>query len=143
MKLAVIDTGVFVSRLFWRAESHKVQRAWLRNIIQPVLSETIFDEYERIALRVKRQERMSLDPVPFLAELRGAALWVELEPLGKKVCRDPKDDMFIEAALAARALTVIARDQDLSVLQKPFGISIVTPRRWLSQLSRAERRALD
>ena len=57
-------------------------------------------------------------------------------------CRDPKDDKFIEAALAAGARTVIARDQDLTVLDKPFGIAMQTPRVWLGTLSRQQRRLL-
>jgi predicted nucleic acid-binding protein len=63
--------------------------------------------------------------------------------LEQRVCRDPKDDKFIEAALAAVARTVIARDHDLTVLEKPFGIAMLTPRAWLGTLTRAQRRALD
>jgi predicted nucleic acid-binding protein len=63
--------------------------------------------------------------------------------LGQKVCRDRNDDKFIEAALAAGALTVISRDHDQAALEKPLGIAILTPRAWLRTLSRAERRALE
>ena len=58
------------------------------------------------------------------------------------VCRDRYDDKFIEAALAAGARTLIARDRDLTVLQKPFGIEILPPRAWLSRLPRSQRRLL-
>jgi hypothetical protein len=51
--------------------------------------------------------------------------------------------MFIEAALAAEARTVIARDRDLTVLEKPFGIAMQTPRVWLGTLTRPQRRLLD
>lgn len=64
-------------------------------------------------------------------------------PLSEPVCRDRHDDKFIEAALAAGLRTLIARDADLTVLQKPFGIEILTPRAWLSRLPRAQRRLLD
>jgi hypothetical protein len=37
---------------------------------------------------------------------------------------------------------IIARDADLTVLERPFGIHILTPRQWLATLSRAERRKL-
>ena len=49
---------------------------------------------------------------------------------------------MIEAALAAGARTIIARDADLTVLKQPFGIQILTPRRWLATLPRADRRTL-
>ena len=41
--------------------------------------------------------------------------------------RDPKDDMFIAAALAGGAKYLVTNDRDLLVLGTPFGISIVTP----------------
>jgi predicted nucleic acid-binding protein len=62
--------------------------------------------------------------------------------LTEPVCRDPKDDIVIEAALAAGVRTIIARDPDLTVLEKPFGIRILTPRQWLATLSRDHRRQL-
>lgn len=62
--------------------------------------------------------------------------------LEQNVCRDTKDDKFIEAALAAGARTVIARDRDLAVLEKPFGIAMLTPRAWLATLTRPQRRML-
>jgi predicted nucleic acid-binding protein len=63
--------------------------------------------------------------------------------LREPVCRDHHDDKFIEAALAVGARTLIARDSDLTVLEKPFGIEILTRRAWLSRLPRAQRRWLD
>jgi hypothetical protein len=36
-----------------------------------------------------------------------------------------KDDKFIEAALAAKARYLLARDTDLTDLQKPFGVEIL------------------
>ena len=43
--------------------------------------------------------------------------------LREQVCRDRDDDKFIEAALAAGARTLIARDADLTILGKPFGFT--------------------
>lgn len=44
--------------------------------------------------------------------------------------------------LASQAKTVIARDTDLTDLEKPFGIEIVTPRQFLARLPRRTRRPL-
>jgi predicted nucleic acid-binding protein len=43
------------------------------------------------------------------------------------VCRDLRDEMLIEAAVTAGCHTIIARDRDLTVLEKPFGINLYTP----------------
>jgi putative PIN family toxin of toxin-antitoxin system len=106
------------------------------------LSEAIFSEYGRVLQEVKAEQGFTTDLDPWLESIRSSALWVIPTPLAEPVCRDPKDDMMIEAALAAGARTIIARDADLTVLENPFGIRILTPRQWLATLPRAERRQL-
>jgi putative PIN family toxin of toxin-antitoxin system len=142
MKTAVIDTGVFVAGVFWRHEPHLCLKAWLQGFLLPVMSEEIFAEYETVLERVKQEQDFKTDTQAWLESLRTSALWVTPVSLGQKVCRDPKDDKFIEAALAAGAGTVIARDRDLTVLEKPFGIAMQTPRVWLGALTRPQRRLL-
>lgn len=142
MSLAVIDTGVLVAGIYWRQEPHQCLRAWLRGLLIPVLSEPIFLEYERVLREVKAEQGFRTDLAPWLSAIRNSSYWVEPHPLHQAICRDPKDDIMIEAALAAGARTIIARDADLTVLKKPFGIHILTPRAWLARLSRAERRRL-
>jgi uncharacterized protein len=141
--LVVIDTGVFVSGVFWRREPHRVLRAWGCGLLTPVVSREIHDEYERVLHEVKRETGFAADVSPWLEAMKATAVSVTPAVLGRSVCRDPNDDKFIEAALAAGARTLIARDADLTVLRKPFGIEILTPRAWLSRLPRAQRRLLD
>src|SRR5271165_5259006 len=112
MKTAVIDTGVFVAGVFWRHEPHLCLKAWLQGILMPVMSEEILAEYETVLERVKQDQHFTTEIGPWLDTLRTSALWVTPVSLEQKVCRDPKDDKFIEAALAAGARTVIARDRD-------------------------------
>jgi predicted nucleic acid-binding protein len=96
-----------------------------------------------VLAEVKAKERFDTKTKPWLDTLRASAMWVTPVRLREPVCRDRHDDKFIEAALAAGARTLIARDLDLTVLQKPFGIEILTPRAWLSWLPRPQRRLLD
>ena len=51
------------------------------------------------------------------------------------VCRDPKDDKFIDAAHAGKADCLISGDDDLLVLREIEGIAILTARRYLSSVS--------
>jgi uncharacterized protein len=142
MKTAAIDTGVFVAGVFWRHEPHLCLKAWLQGILLPVMSQEILSEYEAVLERVKQEQDFKTDTQAWLDNLQTSALWVTAVSFEQKVCRDPKDDKFIEAALAAGAKTVIARDRDLTVLEKPFGIAIQTPRVWLGTLTRPQRRLL-
>ncbi len=139
----VIDTGVFVSGVYWRHEPHQCLKAWLRGLILPVISEEIMAEYAAVLERVEAERRFHTEIEMWLDALRTSALWVTPTRLGQPVCRDAKDDKFIEAALAAGARTIIARDRDLTVLEKPFGIAMLNPRAWLATLTRSERRRLD
>ena len=42
------------------------------------------------------------------------------------VCRDPKDNMFLECAIAANAYYLVSGDSDLLVLEKIKEIPIIT-----------------
>ena len=42
------------------------------------------------------------------------------------VCRDPKDNMFLECAIAAKAYYLVSGDSDLLVLEKIKEIPIIT-----------------
>lgn len=60
--------------------------------------------------------------------------WWNLPPLGKRRSRDVKDDPFLACALASRAEFIVTKDKDLLVLEKPFGVEIVTPREFYRRL---------
>ena len=142
MKTAVIDTGVLVAGVFWRHEPHLCLKAWLQGLLMPVVSVEIVAEYAAVLERVKNEQQFPTDTDLWLEPLSTSALWVTPSPLEQRVCRDPKDDKFLAAALAAGARNIIARDHDLTELEKPFGIAIRTPRTWLGTLTRAQRRLL-
>ena len=60
-----------------------------------------------------------------------AARLVEPAPLGKARSRDARNDPFLAVAIAARTDLVVSYDKDLLVLNKPFGIGIICPARFL------------
>jgi len=91
------------------------------------MSEDILSEYETVLERVKQEQHFTTETGPWLDALRKSALWVTPMPFEEKVCRDPKDDKFIEAALAAGAKTIHCARPDLTVLEKPFGIAHANP----------------
>ncbi|MCA9938192.1 MAG: putative toxin-antitoxin system toxin component, PIN family [Anaerolineales bacterium] len=51
------------------------------------------------------------------------------------VCRDPKDDKFLDVAVAGRADALVSGDEDLLVLHPFAGIPILTPRHFLQLLA--------
>jgi len=54
--------------------------------------------------------------------------------LGKKRSRDLQDDIYLRAALAAKATLMVTYDKDLLALEKPFGVAMVRPARFLQMV---------
>jgi putative PIN family toxin of toxin-antitoxin system len=95
-----------------------------------VYSQPLMDELlEKLALpRIRKKYHLNdqdIDDLLALIALRGELV----TPTRKvKICRDPKDDMFIEAALAGNAEVVVTGDEDLLTLKR-FETVRFTPRR--------------
>ena len=142
MSLAVIDPGVFVAGVFWRHEPHLCLKAWLRGMMTPVMTEEMLAEYEAGLEWVKEEQQFTTDTGLWVDVLRPSALWAESLSVGKIVCRDFKDERLIEAAVSAKCHTIIARDRNLTTVEKPFGINLYTPQEWLDTLTRPQRRRL-
>ena len=50
-------------------------------------------------------------------------------------CRDPKDNKFLELAVAGKADCIVTGDKDLLVLHPFRNIRIITPKEFLSQFN--------
>jgi putative PIN family toxin of toxin-antitoxin system len=67
----------------------------------------------------------------FLDILRSAAVW--FEPAVRVTdCRDPKDDKYLELALAAGAETIVSGDEDLLILDPWRSVRILRPSDYLA-----------
>lgn len=74
----------------------------------------------------------------FIASIIASSMIVEDSTTAQGLCRDPKDDMYISAALDADASCIITGDKDLLDLAAIESVSVVTPRQfynWLQTLS--------
>jgi putative PIN family toxin of toxin-antitoxin system len=72
----------------------------------------------------------------FLSILREAAVW--FEPAVDVIdCRDPKDDKYLELALAAGANIIVSGDDDLLVLDPWRGVRILRPADYLMLTARS------
>jgi uncharacterized protein len=124
----VLDTNVVVSALLFRAETSKLQEFWAAGRFRLVASPMMLDEYRRVLA----YPRFGLSPEEssglMVAHVLPFCDIVEVEP-GPPVCRDENDDMFLYAAVAARADAIVSGDKDVLVLGPEFqGIPILTAR---------------
>lgn len=127
----VFDTNVLISALLFeesaparaffhalRQDEILVSQATIQEI-QDVLQRKKFDKY------VTDEERTL-----FISRLTTSATLIEISET-LQVCRDPKDDKFLDLAVSGNAAYIITGDPDLLVLHPFQNISIITPQAWL------------
>lgn len=132
---AVLDTNVSVSavlqprstprRAFDMVLEHGTSLISIGTLaeLNEVLSRSRFNRY------LTQEQRLE-----FLATLvRGSELVDVIAVVA--VCRDPKDDKFLELALSGRATHVISGDNDLLSLNPFRGVAIITPQEFLAELA--------
>ena len=128
---AVLDTNVLISGIFWKGPPFEILEAWQKRRFLLVISPPILDEYRRVL-----DDMTKLRPIPVLGsileiiELHSEMVTPVRFP--ERVCSDPDDDKFLEAALAARAEYVVTGDAALLKVKDHQGIQIVRPRQFLA-----------
>lgn len=138
----VFDTNVIVSAALISASVSRfafdeARRQGTICLSPPIVAE-LFDVMNR-----KRFDRYVTieDRMEFLAELIRTSSLHEPETC-VRVCRDARDDMFLELAVSIQAACLISGDDDL-LAHNPFqGIPILTPRQFLDTQSETHTSAL-
>lgn len=131
----VLDANVVFAGVGWRGEAHHCLLAMAQRRITGFATQEILDELR--ALVAERGGKFKHNPHHLLMWYYEHVKLVEPTPLGKPRSRDTKDDPYLACALAAGAKFIVSRDDVLLVLQKPFGIQILTPRELLKKLTRS------
>lgn len=137
---AVVDTNILVRALIMPHGTvgpvllRLRQREYTLLYAQSLLEELI-DVLNRP--RIRRKYDLSQDDIKTIISLillRGEAVEPE-QPI--TICRDPKDNKFLEVAVAGKADVIVSGDEDLLVLHPFEGIPIVQPRTFLELLDRS------
>jgi len=124
----VFDTNVVVEAIFWpRSTARRALTGLAKRLFQTVINSAVMEECAVITAQVRGKLFSSTQPSGALAWLAAKSLHVEPAPLSWKLSRDPADNLFVATAVAAGAKFLATQDRDLLVLEKPFGVAIVTP----------------
>jgi putative PIN family toxin of toxin-antitoxin system len=123
----VVDTNVLVSSALFPASTPGKVFDRVQLIDTILFSESTFKEPQAVLDRPKftryldgaRRDR-------FLTRLRAAGSFVEIRRT-VQVCRDAKDDKFLDVAVNGGADLIVTGDADLLVLHPFEGVEIVTP----------------
>lgn len=96
-----------------------------------VLSLPVFEEISEVLSRKKFARSI---PEEVRTEILGMLLMSGLVAIPEETvceCRDPGDDIYLEAALAAGAYVIVSSNADLLVMDPWRGIRILKPREFL------------
>jgi putative PIN family toxin of toxin-antitoxin system len=129
----VFDANVIVSALLLprSVPRQALDRALAEGRL--LLSEPVIAELDDVLRRpgleryIRERERMR-----FLVALVREADVVPVH-VSVRASRDPKDDKYLELAVAGEATAIVSGDDDLLVLDPFRGVRIVTPRAFLQQ----------
>lgn len=119
----VLDTNVLVSGIFWHGVPSIILECWARSCFDIIATRKIIDEYFGVIREIGNDRHLADSWQLFIAE---HAIIVKDSQL-IKMCRDVKDDMFINCALVGDADYLVSGDNDLLSLEIVLNKPIVSP----------------
>ncbi len=133
----VVDTSIVISALIGKeGPSREILRLCLLGKLQPLISNTLFLEYEDVT---KREKILKLCPLSqneireLLNAFYSVCKWTPIYYLWRPNLKDEADNFLIELALAGNALKIITNNiRDLGNAELNFpSLEILTPETFL------------
>ena len=141
MLKVVLDTNVFISGLLTKSgRPAMVIDAWRAGQYLLVTSGPIISEIRRVldAPKIRKKygiDRKQIEKLILLLE-NDAVVVPGLSPVSGVIPEDPTDEMFLAAALDAKADIIVSGDRHLLDLDRYEGIPISTARQFLELLEK-------
>ena len=122
----VLDTNIFISGIFWKGSSNRVITNWKEGKFTLVTSLEAASEIIKILkdFKIKLSDEMIKEWVDLIVR---NSMIVEPKEKIAIVKDDPKDNIFIETAVAGNADYIVSQDNHLLKLKDFRGIKIITP----------------
>ena len=128
----VLDSNVFVSAALFKGSI--ARQAFNKAAVDGkiLMSEPVLAELQDVFSRPRFDRYLSSElRTAFLTDLLTVVEKIEITE-AIAVCRDPKDNMFLELAVSGHATSILSSDKDLLVLHPFQGIAILTPADFLA-----------
>jgi putative PIN family toxin of toxin-antitoxin system len=130
----VFDTNVLISSILIEGSIADMALTKAEKFCEILSSDKIYGELVKILMLPKFDKYVSLyHRSKFLESFENKATFVKVEEV-INVCRDPKDDMFLELAVSGNANIIISGDKDLLELNPFRDIRIISPKEFLEQI---------
>lgn len=132
----VIDTNVLVAALrSKRGASYQILMRVGTECFEPVVSVALVLEYEAATKRLLKESPLTMRDIEAVIDFICAhAVTGNIFYLWRPQMKDPKDDMVLEAATAARCTHIVTFNTKDFVGAERFGIKIVTPQVFLAEI---------
>src|SRR3990167_7766620 len=133
----VLDTNTIISAFFWEGNEAELFRKIEEGKAKLCITIEILKEVEEVIKRPKFNEVMrkaNLTPDQIMQKIVSLSHLVIASKFNIKVCRDEKDNKFLECAESAKANYIVSGDEDLLSLKDYKGIPIAKSERILKLL---------
>ena len=133
----VLDTNVLISALVFESPGAVwLRHLWQRGEIIPVASKETVEElirvlsYKKFALSEADQHDLLEDYLPYAETITVTKARAQIPK-----CRDPKDEIFLRLAYAAKVDAIVSGGDDLLLLANESRVAILSP----SELAAADQ----
>jgi len=139
---AVIDTNLFVRGLLKGPVTMPLMQAWKEHRFKLVTSEKLMAELFEVLARPKFNRYFTKDDARELGELIYEQAEIVEPTVHVALCRDPKDDIFLDVAIAGKVHYLVTGDDDLkgdqalkTKMRDEYGVQIMGVPEFLSVLA--------
>ena len=137
--IVVIDANIILSAAINQAglPNQLLDMLYSKRAFEVIASPAIIAEwYECVSRKsIQKAAKASESQLQsFIASIIAFSTMVEDSATAQGFCRDPKDDMYISAALDANANFIVTGDNDLLDLAAVESVAVVTPRQFYNWL---------
>jgi len=134
MLKAVVDTNLFVRGLLKGSTVLPLIKALKNNQFQPIISPALIAELIDVLSRDRLRQYFAPEDLKELLDLIDIQGRIVETTETIQECRDPKDNIVLECAVAGEADYIITADEDLLVLNPFREIKIVSPHEFMQAL---------
>ena len=138
MKKLIIDTNIVLLYLMVRdVKSHflnQLLKLAKDKKITIYYSKATWEELKEVISRDKIKNRLGKSIAKLIADYKFIGTLVDPVNVKTTICRDPKDNKFLELAKEASANYLITGDEDLLTLKEFEQTKILTPSKFIEEL---------
>lgn len=131
--VVIFDCNVLLSAFISRGSA--ARKCWEKSQKRDdiIASQKTFDEFNSVFLRPKFDRYLTLESrLEVILEVQVLVKLIHVTH-SVSICRDPKDNMYLELALSGKADCIISNDEDLLVLNPFETVPIITPEEFLER----------